>query len=45
MTGDESRELRVDDRAHRKDDARDAGTVAENTLSGVVSCHRARLTV
>ncbi|MGM4992254.1 hypothetical protein [Tardiphaga sp. 841_E9_N1_2] len=36
MTGDESRKLRVGDRVHWRDDARDAGTVAENTWSGVV---------
>lgn len=36
MTGDESRNLRVGDRVHWKNDRADAGTVAESTWSGVV---------
>jgi hypothetical protein len=36
MTGDQSRKLEVGARVHWKNDRTDAGTVTENTWSGVV---------
>jgi ribosomal protein L19 len=36
MTGDQSRKLKIGDRVHWKNDVGDAGTVTENTWSGVV---------
>lgn len=36
MTGDDSRKLTVGARVYWKDDVTDAGTVTENTWSGVV---------